>query len=182
MRRRRRLHTETTRGLRPSRNPAWVEGVEDLPSVIDRLRLQPLPREGGWFRQYYLSPEQDARGRARASAIHFLMSPEGFSALHRLKTAETWTFREGAPIELLVLRPDGTGSVVRLGPDSAAGQELSVTVAGGSWQGARPLGAWSLADCAMAPAWDESEFELGRRDELTRLHPAWAELIRALTR
>jgi len=34
----------------------------------------------------------------------------------------------------------------------------------------------------MAPAWDETEFSLGRRAELARAFPAQAELITALTR
>ena len=156
--------------------------MEALQSIIDRLRLEPLPVEGGWYRQYFLSPERDPTGRPRASAIHFLMSPDGFSALHRLKTDETWTFRDGAPIELLLLRPDGTGEVIRLGHDTGAGQQPAITVPGGCWQGARPLGAWALADCAMSPAWDEREFEPGRRDDLVRQYPAYASLICSLSR
>lgn len=156
--------------------------MEALQSIIDRLGLAPLPREGGWFRQYYLSSDQDKLGRARASAIHFLMSPAGFSALHRLQTSETWTYRDGAPIELLVLAADGTGQGVLLGSDASRGQRPAFTVPGGHWQGARPLGAWALADCAMSPAWDEREFELGLRDELVRRYPAHAGLITALTR
>jgi len=156
--------------------------VEALHSVIARLGLEPLPVEGGWFRRYYVSPEVDATGRPRASAIHFVMSPEGFSAMHRLQAPETWTFAEGAPIELLVLAPDGTGQVVRLGPDAAAGHLPSFTVAGRCWQGARTLGSWSRADCAMAPAWVESEFELGSWEELSKQYPAQAPLLRALIR
>jgi predicted cupin superfamily sugar epimerase len=156
--------------------------VEALQSIIDRLNLAPLPREGGWFRQYYLSQETDPHGRPRASAIHFLMSPEGFSALHRLRTDETWTFREGAPIELLLLLPDGSGKIVKLGGDAPAGQQPAITVPGGTWQGARTLGSWSLADCAMSPAWDEQEFELGSRGDLLRAYPAHEGLIRGLTR
>jgi predicted cupin superfamily sugar epimerase len=154
-----------------------------MQNIIGRLGLAPLPREGGWFRQYYLSPEHDATGRPRASAIHFLMSPAEFSALHRLRTPETWTWREGTPVELLLLGPEnGTGRLVLLGPDATRGEVPAVTVPGGIWQGARPLGAWSLVDCTMAPAWDETEFELGTRAELERAFPGWAEQIRALTR
>ncbi len=157
--------------------------MDEWPKIIDRLGLAPLPREGGWFRQYYLSPERDAAGRARASAIHFLMTPVGFSALHRLRTPETWTWREGAAVELLLLGPGaGAGRIARLGPEAARGEVPAVTVSGGVWQGARPLGAWALVDCAMSPAWEAAEFELGSRAELERAFPAWAEQIRRLTR
>jgi predicted cupin superfamily sugar epimerase len=156
--------------------------VDALQSIIARLGLEPLPREGGWFRQHYLSPERDSAGRHRESTIHFVISPDGFSALHRLRTAETWIFREGAPIELLVLTPDGDGKVIVLGHDAEKGQQPAASVPGGCWQGARPRGAWAWADCTMSPAWDEREFELGERAELVRRYPAHAEMICALTR
>lgn len=156
--------------------------MDEPTHLIARLGLAPLPREGGWFRQYYLSPERDATGRPHASAIHFLMTPAGFSALHRLRAPEIWRWREGAPVELLRLDPDGTGRLAVLGPDAAHGQVPAATVPGGMWQGARPLGPWALVDCAMTPAWDEREFELGERAALTARYPAWTENIRHLTR
>lgn len=156
--------------------------MDRLQSIIDQLGLAPLPHEGGWFRQYHLSPERDAAGRPRASAIHFLMSTEGFSALHRLQTPETWRWREGAAVELLLLGPGAIGRLVVLGPEARRDQVAKFTVPGGVWQGARPRGPWALVDCAMSPAWDEREFELGERTALTRTYPAWAEQIRQLTR
>ena len=154
--------------------------MEDLQRIIARLGLQPLPREGGWFRRYHVSAETDPAGRPLRSSIHFLMAPGEFSALHRLQSPETWEFRSGAPVELLLLPPAGPARTVQLG-DAGAG-EAAVTVPGGTWQGARSLGAWSLVDCTMAPAWVEREFELGDRAELIRRFPAEAGLIAALTR
>lgn len=156
--------------------------MEELQSIIARLDLAPLPFEGGWFRQYYLSEERDENGRARASAIHFLITPQDFSALHRLKTPEVWTYREGAPVELFLLSPHGNGRIERLGTSSRIGELPSITVPGGYWQGARTLGAWSLVDCRMEPAWDEREFELATRDELIARYPEWASAVRTVTR
>jgi predicted cupin superfamily sugar epimerase len=156
--------------------------VEELQSIIARLGLAPLPFEGGWFRQYYVSEERDAARRPRASAIHYVISPKEFSAMHRLKTPEAWTFRDGAPLEMLLLPRDGAARLVRLGADKANGETLTVDVPANCWQGARTLGAWSLLDCRMEPAWDAREFELGRREELIARHPAWADVIRTMTR
>jgi len=153
-----------------------------LQELIARLDLAPLPHEGGWFRQYYLSADRDAAGRPRASAIHFAVSPEGFSALHVLVTPETWVWKGGAPIELLLLPPGEPGRLVVVGPDAACGQVPAVTVPGGTWQGGRPLGSWAWADCRMEPAWDEREFTLGDRAALTAQWPAWAGAIARLTR
>ncbi len=157
--------------------------MESLQSIIERLRLKPLAREGGWFRQYYLNPERDDAGRSRSSIIHFLLTPkpDGFSALHTLKSIETWKFHSGAPVEMLLLAP-GASRLVALGMDAGAGQHREVIVPDGVWQGGRTLGAWSLVDCEMIPAWDENEFELGQRESLQRTFPGWEKQIEMLTR
>ena len=156
--------------------------MNEIAALIARLQLEPLPHEGGWVRRYYESPERDATGRAHASAIHFLVSAENFSALHRLTMPEVWTWREGAPVELLRLGPVGSGSVVVLGPDQARGQLSTCTVPSGVWQGARSLGAWTLVDCALSPAWRPEDFTLGGRELLRREFPQWSAEIVRLTR
>ena len=58
-------------------------------------------------------------------------------------------------------------------------------VPAGTWQGARLCPGqrgWALFGCTVSPAWDEREFELGKRDALLREFPAGAAAIRALTR
>ncbi len=156
--------------------------MDEIAAIISRLALEPLPHEGGWVRRYFESPERDSTGRAHASAIHFLMSAENFSALHRLTMPEVWTWREGAPVELLRLDHADGGSVVTLGSDRTAGQLATCTVPRGVWQGARSLGAWSLVDCALTPAWRPEDFTLGARGPLLREFPRWATEIVRLTR
>ncbi|MCH8256908.1 MAG: cupin domain-containing protein [Proteobacteria bacterium] len=48
--------------------------------IIDRFNLKPLPHEGGYFTEVY----QDSENRSQSS-IYYLITEEGFSALHRLK-------------------------------------------------------------------------------------------------
>ncbi len=160
--------------------------------IIADLRLAPLPHEGGFFRQTWVSPQTLAGGRAAGSAILFLLAPGEFSALHRLPTDEIWHFHAGDTVEHLQLDPrDGTALSTRLGPDLAAGHQPQLIVRGGIWQGARlaPAAAgagaslgWALLGCVMAPAWDENEFTLGHREELKRIFPAHADLIKAFSR
>lgn len=170
--------------------------------LIAQFGLIPLPNEGGFFRQTWTSRERLANGRAAGSAIYFLITPEGFSALHQLKTDELWHFYAGDPVEHLQLDPrDGSTRVTVLGPDVLAGQTSQLTVCGRVWQGARlalskveglasPLRSvqpssahgWALLGCTLAPAWDEREFFLGQRAELTRAFRARTDLIAALTR
>lgn len=157
--------------------------------IIARLKLAPLPHEGGFFRQTWISRERLANGRAAGSAILFLLTSENFSALHRLETDEIWHFSAGDPVEHVQLDPsDQSATCVRLG--SATPTESTQLIAPGKiWQGARlaadgtaPRRGWALLSCTLAPAWEEREFTLGRRDELTRIFPQHAALIAALTR
>jgi predicted cupin superfamily sugar epimerase len=160
--------------------------------IIADLSLAPLPHEGGFFRQTWTSPQTLPGGRAAGSAILFLVAPGEFSALHRLATDEVWHFHAGDAVEHLQLDPsDGSARTVLLGADLSAGHQPQVIVPGGIWQGARlasvdvgrsqPAG-WALLGCVMAPAWDENEFVLGRREDLKRTFPAHADLIAGFCR
>lgn len=153
--------------------------------IIARLRLEPLPNEGGFFRRTYTSAATLPGGRPLATSIYFLLTPDGFSALHRLLTDEVWHFHAGDPVEHVMLDPTNSGGVrTILGTDLVAGHQPQLIVPGGAWQGARlvPGGAWALAGCTMSPGWDEREFTLGERTALTSRFPDWAADIRALTR
>jgi predicted cupin superfamily sugar epimerase len=158
--------------------------------LISRLKLAPLPGEGGFFVPTWTSRETRPDGRALGSAILFLITVDDFSALHRLGMDEVWHFNAGDPVELVRIDPR-TGSCVScvLGPDVGGGHAPQAVVAPGDWQGARILPGgttaprgWTLFSCTVAPAWDERECELGRREALLREFPAHAGIVRALTR
>lgn len=163
--------------------------------LIEHLKLEPLPVEGGYFRQTYRSDETLARSalparypseRLFGTAIYYLLSddPDCFSALHRLPTEEIYHFYLGDPVELLLLHPDGPSERVVLGPDIFGGQQVQFVVPRDVWQGSRliPGGRWALLGTTMAPGYDPSDFEGGERDALIQLYPQEADLIRALTR
>jgi predicted cupin superfamily sugar epimerase len=118
------------------------------------------------------------------STIYALFTPEGFSALHRLRSDEVWCFHAGDALESLRLHPDGEGEWTRLGLDIAAGERPQDIVEAHTWQGTRLVagGRWALVSCIVSPefAWDD--FELGLREPLSAAFPTWAEPIRALTR
>ena len=156
--------------------------------IITLLQLEPLPVEGGWFRRSYTSDTCLADGRPVGTAIYFLITPEGFSALHSLRTEEVWHFYAGDPIDHLMLDDaTHTGAKTLLGADLARGQRPQLVVPGGVWQGARLAPGeirqgWALIGCTMSPGWDDSEFTLGDRAALTAQFVGWSEDIHALTR
>lgn len=167
---------------------------QDRPDAIAaRLGLVPLPAEGGRFRRTWSGPE-DASGRPAGSAILMLLSddPDGFSALHRLPIDEVWHFYRGDAMELLLLHPDGSDELRRLGDGDSdgagdgdfGGDLVQTVVTAGTWMGARvaPGGTWSLFGTTMAPGFLPADYEGGDADDLARRHPGREALIRALCR
>jgi len=152
--------------------------------VARLLRLEPLDREGGYFRRTGESATILPGGKRAWSAIYSLITPEGFSALHRLATDEIWCFHAGDALESLRLRPDGVGAWVKLGLDIAAGERPQDVAGAQVWQGTRlvPGGRWALASCIVAPEFVWEAFELAQREVLIAAWPGFAEGIRALTR
>jgi uncharacterized protein len=161
--------------------------------VLDLLKLQPLPVEGGYFIQSYRSkytlpqpslPRCYPGERVLTTAIYYMLTPDTFSAMHRLKGDEVYHFYLGDPVEMLMLKPDGAAEAILLGQDLLAGMRLQHVVAGGTWQGSRlaPGGKFALMGTTMSPGFDAADFELGQRNVLSAQYPNYAPLIAFLTR
>lgn len=161
--------------------------------IREILNLEPHPIEGGYFVRTYASSHQLPENalppgysgpRHIGTAIYYLLTPETFSALHRLPGDEIFHFYLGDPVELLELRPDGTSARILLGHDLPAGMRPQHVVPAGIWQGSRLVsgGEYALLGTTMAPGFDYADYETARPDELIAHYPAASELIRALTR
>ncbi|HUH08603.1 MAG TPA: cupin domain-containing protein [Egibacteraceae bacterium] len=142
--------------------------------VAQILELAPLPVEGGLVRQTLHDGGQ--------SAIYYLLIAPDFSALHRLPGPEIWHFYAGAALEMLLLHDDGTSDVVVLGPDLPSGQRPQVIVPGGSWQGGRSTGEWTLVGTTMTPPYEGSAVRFAVAAELSQRWEDRADLIAELTR
>jgi hypothetical protein len=160
--------------------------------IIERLQLEPLTIEGGYFRETYRSklqlpgsalPREYGGERSASTAIYYLLTPETISAIHRVKSDEVFHFYAGDPVEMLQLRPDGSTEVIVIGNDLAAGQVPQVVVLGGVWQGCRLVasGRWALMGCTVAPGFDYADFTAGKRAELIESHPKCRDMITALS-
>ena len=70
-------------------------------------------------------PKRYTGERSFGTAIYFLLTPETFSAMHRLVSDEVYHFYLGDPVELLCLREDGSGEVLTMGTDLDARHEAA---------------------------------------------------------
>jgi predicted cupin superfamily sugar epimerase len=132
----------------------------DAGAVIERLGMVQHP-EGGWYVETWRAPRPAGGGRPVASSILFLLAAGEQSHWHRVDAAEVWQWSAGEDIELRIAASE-SGPVARhrLGGDVLAGDEPQVVVPPGAWQSARPLGAWALVGCIVAPAFSFDGFEL----------------------
>lgn len=164
--------------------------------LIQFYHFEPLPVEGGLFRQVYLSPEtvpqtalpeRYAHDKPLGTAILYLFTtdPNSFSAMHKLPSDEIYHFYLGDPVELLQLYPDGHSERVILGQDILQGQHVQYVVPREVWMGSHllPGGQFALMGTTMAPGFTNDDYIGGEREALIKQYPEEAErIITRLTR
>ena len=161
--------------------------MSEAQQIITRLGLEPLKPEGGYFTRTWTGKIIPGTAGPCGTAIYFLLTPETFSAFHRLQADELWHFYAGDTVEHWQLQADGSASQCVLGNDIPAGQVPQVHVLAQTWQAAclmqntpEPRG-WSLLGCTMTPGWRDEDFELGARAQLLLLFPAQQTIVKRLT-
>ena len=160
--------------------------------IRELLQMRPHPIEGGYFAETYRGAAVVPRSllpgypgdRAISTAIYYLLTPDTFSAMHRVRGDEMFHFYLGDAVEMLQLKADGTGEVIVLGQDIAAGMRLQHTVPGGVWQGSRVRagGKFALLGTTMSPGFEYEDYETGTRQKLSAQFPQYSDMVAALTR
>jgi predicted cupin superfamily sugar epimerase len=160
--------------------------------IMTLFNLKPHP-EGGYFAETYRSsdtiPEKALPSRYKGvrffgTAIYYLLTPETFSMMHRLRSDEIFHFYVGDPVEMLQLLPNGIGEVITMGSDIVHGMRPQVVIPRGVWQGARLSkgGRFALLGTTVSPGFEFTDYESGRRDELVKFYPGFRDFIVALTK
>jgi predicted cupin superfamily sugar epimerase len=158
------------------------------------LGLRPHPREGGWYVRSYEARERVGAEafengrypgqRLTGTAIYYLLEPDTFSEMHRLKSDEVFHFYAGDAVEMLQLREGAGGVMVVIGNDLVRGERPQVVVERGVWQGSRLVagGKWALLGCTVSPGFEFEDYETGGREVLSAQWPEFAAEIVKLTR
>ncbi|MEO0529271.1 MAG: cupin domain-containing protein [Planctomycetota bacterium] len=163
--------------------------------LISLLGLEPLPEEGGFYRETFRSARQLPEGsmgteyagsRNALTAIYFLVTPASPSAWHVLPSDEVFLWHAGSPVEMLRLPPNGPANPITLGVDLAAGQRPQSVVPGNVWQGCRLAdGAdpgWALLSCLVAPGFDFADFRVATPAEVAELTQRFPDLADEIAR
>jgi predicted cupin superfamily sugar epimerase len=161
--------------------------------IIKKLDLKPLPEEGGYYRETYKSGEptlpaksfgiDSSTSRRVSTAIYYLVTPESFSALHRVKSDEMFHFYSGDPVEMIQIDGLGNLTTFTLGSDVMSNQSPQVVVPKGIWQALRLKagGRWALMGTTVAPGFEFEDFELGNRNKLIREFPKLKTYVTSYT-
>jgi predicted cupin superfamily sugar epimerase len=139
-----------------------MAGRPSAADIVARLDLKPHP-EGGHYRETFRDCRLDEDGRARSTAIYFLLSRGERSRWHRIDSAEIWHYYAGDALTLRIA-DDGGQRVVRLGSGLAADERPQAIVPAQAWQAAESTGDWTLVGCTVAPGFDFARFELAKPD------------------
>ena len=149
--------------------------------------------EGGFFAPVFRAPEYiDSHGlparfkgnRTIVSSIYYLLQRGQFSAFHRLKSFEIWSFLGGDPLVIYILNPFGGLTEKRLGPNFDRGESFLAAIEPGNWFAAEQRGPaeFTLLGCMVAPGFEYEDMEIAGRDRLLAKYPEHREIIERLAR
>ena len=161
-------------------------------TLVKELDLLPHP-EGGYYKETYRSEGKitqsclslDFKGdRNMATGIYFLIEKGNFSALHKIKSDETWHFYYGDALEVIEINEQGNLTITQIGSNILKGETFQYTVKADTWFGSRVSdnGNFSLVGCTVYPGFDFNDFELANREVLIKLFPNHKNIITELTR
>lgn len=134
--------------------------MDEAKTIIARLGLAPHP-EGGWYRETWrAAPSED--GRARGTAIHFLLERGQRSHWHRVDADEWWLWHAGSPLDLHIAAAaaDSDPTTVRLGGDVVGGYQPQCLVPANHWQSTEASHGWGLVTCIVVPGFEFAGFDL----------------------
>jgi predicted cupin superfamily sugar epimerase len=150
--------------------------------IIDILGLKPHPT-CGFVAETYRSrqtiplqalPAAYEGSRPFGSVLYFLVTPEAQIRLHRIRSDQMYHHYLGGPLEVLLLYQDGTGEILVIGPDLAAGMRPQLFIPGGTFHISRLRAgsAFALLGTTEWPGFESPDLELGDPERLMEDHPA----------
>jgi uncharacterized protein len=125
-------------------------------------------------------PAPFAAGRPAGSALYFMVTPGAPVRLHRIRNDQLYHYYLGDPLEVLMLRVDGTTERVVLGPDLRGGQLAQLLIPGNTFHTARVIGRrrWFLGASTEWPGVEPVDVEIGNVDALAVKYPQVADDLR----
>jgi predicted cupin superfamily sugar epimerase len=122
--------------------------------------------------------------RPYASALYFLITSDTQIVMHRIRSDQLYHHYLGEPLEVLLLYPDGRGTVATVGSDLSSGMRPQLLIPGGTFHTSRlvrGMAGWALLASTEWPGVEPADVEHGDVDALVTAYPDFREKIRAFT-
>ncbi|HEY6992973.1 MAG TPA: cupin domain-containing protein [Xanthobacteraceae bacterium] len=132
------------------------------------------------------------RGRRAAAALRrraadgvralFHGDADRAGAAHRIRNDQLYHYYLGDPLEVLLLRHDGSAARAVVGPDLRSGEQVQLLIPGNTFHTARlrGTGRWFLGASTEWPGVAPADVELGDVEALAAAYPAAAAELRAI--
>ena len=172
---------------------AWSEKDSrnyTVEQIIEYLHLEGHV-EGGFYRRTYEAAKTAkvttaAGERFSMTSIFYLLSAESpIGHFHLNKSDIVHYFQLGNPIMYYLINPQGELSTVVMGTNLAAGEQLQLTVPGGTWKASKIIEGgkkgYSLISEAVSPGFDFADMTLGYQKLLLEKFPQHKNLIQQLS-
>ncbi|NCD34691.1 MAG: cupin domain-containing protein [Spartobacteria bacterium] len=156
--------------------------------IIRGLDLIPM-NDGacsGFYKEMYACSINAAHAKARpaSSLIYYLMPGGLFDPWHKLSSDEILVYHAGAPMQQLLIYPDGTMQELILGPDPTKGHHPQIIIPAETWMGFRILDddpdAWGLYGVFCSPGWHYDDITMTTGPELGEKFPETVEKMKQL--
>jgi uncharacterized protein len=158
--------------------------------ILTLLKLEPNAT-CGFVRLTFVSNQSVATGaltspfteaRPLGTALYFMVTPSAPVRLHRIRNDQLYHYYLGDPLEVYMLRSDGSTERVIVGPDLRSGQQVQLLISGNTFHTARLVGdgKWFLGASTEWPGVVPVDVELGNVDLLARKYPAVAADLRSI--
>ena len=177
--------------------------------IITLLNLEPLPHEGGSFKEMYrardiivANRDSGPTPRAASTQIYYLLRQGETSALHKVRSDEVFHHYMGDPVHQLIIRESETAGQPKLetheqvlSPNLEEGHRPQLLAPADMWQGCclladspglkhTPTHGYALLGCTVAPGFEWEDFELITQPHAKKLAdqlPDHTDLINLLT-
>jgi uncharacterized protein len=160
--------------------------------IIELLNLKPHPTCGFVAETYRAQarisdealPAGYAGSRPFASVLYFMVTSTARIRLHRIRSDQMYHHYLGAPLEVLLLYPDGTGEIKILGRDLTGGMRPQLLIPGGTFHSSRLHQGGAAAEFALLgttewPGFESPDLELGEPTKLMAAYPSLRREIEA---
>jgi predicted cupin superfamily sugar epimerase len=163
-----------------------------IETLISRFNLRPHPEGGHYARTFQssiaiksLDERYNGNSRPAGTSIHYLLSGNDFSALHKLRSDEIWYYHHGDFLKIHVLDDAGSLQTHLLGNAlENPSAHFQLVVPAGNWFAAEVANknSYCFVSCSVCAGFEFEDFEMAEQATLSNAFPQHKEVIERFTR